>query len=860
MRRQNARPRPTGSDPSGARKGIISVLAAVVMVALFAFVAFAVDTGLMVLKQTEMQNAVDAAALAASQEITSAVYQAGEGLGHAAINANSAAVKRAREMGAEVAQANGVFVDPARDVEFGRRDYDPGTGEWSIQWGAEPYNVVRVTAHRDNEDTSRPDGEVPLSFGWAVGHDSVGLQTSAAAFVEARDLVLVLDFSASMNDDSSLKSSCSATNPTALLDDMWNSLQIADTPWPGTHTPKFPSTGFGDINSYAGKYISSSNTYTIYRMLHLDEKVGGLPKYPFPQAGRDGNGLPKSMPNYNTSKTLWYGYIDHVKNLSGSYRKKYGYRTLMNYLQEKRFESNKSEDLWRTPHYPFHGIKEGASLFLQFLSDLDFGDEVGLVSYGGYSKAETLLNDGDAFVDISSDPITDSYSSVNTIQQHKQAGHYDGWTGMGYGIKDAKEMLIGDPKNQNKNGYARDGSRPTMIIMTDGQTNQGPSNWKLPSNWNWAKWTDYNNDGWADYTTSDKKKQYAFWEATEAIRYGVTVHTMSVGCGADRKLMEAIAFAGGGVWIDIPGGSTISAMEKDLMDAFRKIAASVPPAKLIYDQPIEETVSKGGPKGNNGVGNGEDPQPPGNPPINDGPGTGPGYPGSKGGAGSTTKDNGTNGGGSNSGSKGNNGVGNGLDPQPPGNPPINDGPGTGPGNPGNKGGAGSTTKDSGTHGGGSKSGSKGNNGVGNGLDPQPPGNPPINDGPGTGPGNPGNKGGATGTGGNSKQGSSGTNSGGSSGKSSKNSSNNGTSKQPAGGRSSNVNNNSPKSNKKYGKSGGNATTGTSSQQSASKIGTKGNNGVGNGLDPQPPGNPPVNDGPGTGPGNPGNKGGAKKNK
>lgn len=39
---------------------------------------------------------------------------------------------------------------------------------------------------------------------------------------------------------------------------------------------------------------------------------------------------------------------------------------------------------------------------------------------------------------------------------------------------------------------------------------------------------------------------------------------------------------------------------------------------------------------------------------------------------------------------------------------------------------------------------------------------------------------------------------------------------------------------------------------------KGNNGVGNGEDPQPPGNPPINDGPGTGPGNPGNRGGAKK--
>ena len=39
---------------------------------------------------------------------------------------------------------------------------------------------------------------------------------------------------------------------------------------------------------------------------------------------------------------------------------------------------------------------------------------------------------------------------------------------------------------------------------------------------------------------------------------------------------------------------------------------------------------------------------------------------------------------------------------------------------------------------------------------------------------------------------------------------------------------------------------------------KGKNGVGNGQDPQPPGNPPINDGPGTGPGNPGNRGGANR--
>jgi hypothetical protein len=39
-------------------------------------------------------------------------------------------------------------------------------------------------------------------------------------------------------------------------------------------------------------------------------------------------------------------------------------------------------------------------------------------------------------------------------------------------------------------------------------------------------------------------------------------------------------------------------------------------------------------------------------------------------------------------SRGNNGLGNGVDGQPPGSPPVNDGSGTGPGNPGNRGGRG----------------------------------------------------------------------------------------------------------------------------------------------------------------------------
>lgn len=93
--------------------------------------------------------------------------------------------------------------------------------------------------------------------------------------------------------------------------------------------------------------------------------------------------------------------------------------------------------------------------------------------------------------------------------------------------------------------------------------------------------------------------------------------------------------------------------------------------------PTDDT-SKGGPKGNNGLGNGFDGQPPGNPPENDTcEDASPGNPCNKGGG---DNDKG--------GPKGNNGVGNGFDGQPPGNPPENDTcEDAGPGNPCNKGGA-----------------------------------------------------------------------------------------------------------------------------------------------------------------------------
>lgn len=586
--------RPLLLNRQNSRRGIIVVLTGFLLVVLFAFMALTVDTGRIVLTETEMQNAVDAAALAASQEIAAAIHNAGQNGTNPNVDPNSIAAEAARLMAANVADANGVYVDPDSDVKFGKRRYDPDTGTWPIEWGGTPVNVVQVVARKTNTDSGAPDAQLPLAFGWAVGRDQVPLQATATAFVEARDMVLVLDFSGSMSDDSELRAigTFSQADVEAGLDTIFNQLYESNAVWPDVSPvrPKF-TLAFGEIDTAEGTYISSDDTNYIFSLLKLDERYPsshpdwpGQLKYPYPQAGRYSNGTPKGMPSEYTSKNLWKGYINYVKNLGGPYHKKYGYRTLCDYmLQNNRMKWTVSEDLWRTSHYPFHAVKNGASLFLGFLNDLDFGDEVGLVSYGTYAVWETSHYDGEVSLDTSTNPITANYAMIDTIQRRHQAGHYDVYTGMGEGMLKAREMLVGAANDPNDDGYVRYGARPTVILMTDGQANKSPGGWSLPGNFKWKDWTDYDGDGNADYTTGDRNKQYAFYEATEAIKRGVTIHTLAVGAGADRDIMRAIAFAGDGVFISVPGGSTVAEMESQMLDAFSQIAAKVPPAKLVFE-------------------------------------------------------------------------------------------------------------------------------------------------------------------------------------------------------------------------------------------------------------------------------------
>jgi len=715
-----------------SRRGAFMVVAAISLATAIGFVALSVDLGMIALTKTNLQKAADMAALAAAQEIIASIDNAGQeadsvGGGSSAAAINSISISAAKAMAEKVADLNGVYIDPDKDVSFGRRVFNENTEEFDVEWGEAPYsgsetyNVVGVTCRRDNPDVTQPDGMLQLFFAPLGGTETASVKASAVAFVEARDIVTILDYSRSMNYDSQLRSinTFGRTALEANIEAIFNALQPLDVgdmvfepAWLVVEGPDPVAEGdpkvfvtfkdtevevlsdkeisevrlifeddgeqtFDDLSSLTGTFAGTGNnddepiyavwvtageaqvTVTGQPSQHpsqpyievtfeedsiyvestkdlsnvvlefsdgVHQKVEGLSGKTGTFSGtgsnsgktivnawiKSGNNASGDGPGYgesfgspgvaavslyfadtndnvkicfdldNTSYPYqsgnWDSYINYVRSSStvkrAGYRKMYGGITFVDYLLHIKTRNHQTSDLWKTPHYPFHALKNGMSLFLDFLDDLEFGDHVGIVTYDSVARTEEQLFDenGVSLVDLNGELITDDYAGLDTIQRRKQAGHYDIYTGLGYGIEEAVETL---------DEHKRTGSRPTLLVMTDGQANRSPNGWSLPGDWDWDELTDYNGDGSADYTTGNRHKQYAFYEAKVAIDHGYTVHTLSMGAGADRDLMRAIAFAGSGEWINVPGGATIAEIEEQMLDAFARIAANVPPAKLL---------------------------------------------------------------------------------------------------------------------------------------------------------------------------------------------------------------------------------------------------------------------------------------
>lgn len=373
-----------------SRRGATIVLLAIMMTALMAMVAFSVDTGYMLSIKTELKRAADSGALAGAGRL---------------VDGQSAAQAEVTQF----VQMNPVGKEPVEgaDLQIDFGEWDPDAKSFTPN--DDVPSAVRVRLERSDQ---------PLFFARVLGRDRFDTTAQSIAVYQPRDIMLVLDFSGSMNDDSELKS-ISTIGQSAVEA---NLAQIYD---------ELGSPAFGNMQ-WTPLYISSDNDSFVLQQLGLENV-----SYPYPGGS-------------------WGNYINYVQG-NGSinnagYRKRYGYLTWVNYLLESMPRHDQTPDLWKTSEQPVTQVKNAVTIFLSYLQEVDTEDRLGLSLYN--SPSETAILESE---------LTSNYQVVEDISRQRQAGHYNIWTNIGAGLQVARLELENN---------ARPGAFKMIVLMTDGIANR----------------------------------------------------------------------------------------------------------------------------------------------------------------------------------------------------------------------------------------------------------------------------------------------------------------------------------------------------------------------------------------------------
>jgi Flp pilus assembly protein TadG len=175
------------------RRGSVVPMLAVCVIALFSFVALAIDLGMMMVARTECQNAADSAALAGARTLDNRV-PAGQ-TEDQYNNQNTTAVTNA-----DTAITNNIFLS---------QNYT-NAQITNVSVGEYAYNTTTQTFYPNFTLTTKPpgtawsavqvtvDGTQPTYFAKVLGITSMPLSAYAVAVHRPRDIALVLDFTGSM--------------------------------------------------------------------------------------------------------------------------------------------------------------------------------------------------------------------------------------------------------------------------------------------------------------------------------------------------------------------------------------------------------------------------------------------------------------------------------------------------------------------------------------------------------------------------------------------------------------------------------------------------------------------------------------
>jgi hypothetical protein len=424
---------------------------------------------------------------------------------------------------------------------------------------------------------------MPFFFGRVLGKDTFTISSSATAMFQPRDIMVVLDYSASMNDDTTFSAigKLSRSVVEGSLLNCWNDLgpptygNLGFTPaWavakgqaanPGANIPHITVeyrntsvyvTSTSPLTSvkltFSGgstQTINSSATSGTFqgsggnsgsKITKVTVKAGsnGGELFDFSTNSTFINALGLNNVAYPYGGGSWNDYVSYClsssgQNNSAGYRYKFGGMSLVNYWLDKYPSNADFSDGWKVRAEPEYALKDAISVFMDFIGSVDTQDRVGLVIYDAA--------DGNAILES---PLTTNFSSITNITDHRQAGHYHAYTNIGAGMALGRQTLASS---------ARANAVKIVVLMTDGLANYCNGQ---------------NNPSAAAAQIASESA------AAAAAKY--KYFTLALGVNADTTTMQNVAATTDGKYFNIPGGANHQAMHDQLKAAFREIADARP--------------------------------------------------------------------------------------------------------------------------------------------------------------------------------------------------------------------------------------------------------------------------------------------
>jgi len=570
-----------------ARRGNIVVFSAFLMAIFMAMLALSVDLGFIFTMKAQLQRAVDAAALAAAGELVNGI-PAAEAAAREYLVRNPVGSAQG-SIGGDLGEALVTFEEQHAD------DYTFTAGNWNTTTRTLEETSVMPAAMK----VSMTYPNLPLFFARVMGHDHFSLTAESTAMFHPRDIVVVLDFSASMNDDSTFNAigKLPQSQIEGSLLECWSDLgppvygNLPATPtWATAHgVPANIATGLPHCTvryQNTAVYVTSTLNLATVKLEFsngaqqsfnpgavLTGTLAGTGSNAGKQIrkvwvksgtntslGTNGEFFDFTSANINTTlkKALglntvtypypnggnWDGYINYCSNSSNGnknagFRYKFGGMNLVEYWLTSFPGYNQVPDLWKTRAEPVYALKDANGVFMDFIGQVNTLDRVALVIYNAA--------DGNAIMESN---FTHDLDSITNIVNHRQAGHYHQYTNIGAGLQKGRMVM---------DSYARQNANKLIVLMTDGLANWHNGQYDLAG-------------------AAQMIEEEANLCAADSRKYKVT--TVSVGVEADTETMADVAKVTGGKFYVVPGGSTHEAMHAQLKTAFEEIAKARP-IKLV---------------------------------------------------------------------------------------------------------------------------------------------------------------------------------------------------------------------------------------------------------------------------------------